>query len=93
MSAVCVYSLEDITKVMDGPFKELKKSCENWMNPEPVPTPRPGQVHIQSYYTNEPCYVIDMIFRYLFIFKVLYIILICRVYKMFTTYTSCIMFF
>lgn len=51
MSAVCVYSLEDITKVMDGPFKELKKSCENWMNPEPVPTPRPGQVHIQSYYT------------------------------------------
>ncbi|XP_017327856.2 semaphorin-4F [Ictalurus punctatus] len=43
MSAVCVYSLEDITKVMDGPFKELKKSCETWMNPEPVPTPRPGQ--------------------------------------------------
>ncbi|TSL41008.1 Semaphorin-4F [Bagarius yarrelli] len=43
MSAVCVYSLEEITKVMDGPFKELKKSCENWMNPEPVPTPRPGQ--------------------------------------------------
>ncbi|XP_076843409.1 LOW QUALITY PROTEIN: semaphorin-4F [Brachyhypopomus gauderio] len=43
MSAVCVYSLEDITKVLGGPFKELKKSCENWMNPEPVPTPRPGQ--------------------------------------------------
>uniref|UniRef100_W5LCZ3 Ssemaphorin 4F n=2 Tax=Astyanax mexicanus TaxID=7994 RepID=W5LCZ3_ASTMX len=43
MSAVCVYSLEDISKVMDGPFKELKKSCENWMNPEPVPSPRPGQ--------------------------------------------------
>lgn len=43
MSAVCVYSLNEITKVMDGPFKELKKSCENWMNPEPVPTPRPGQ--------------------------------------------------
>ncbi|CAB1351368.1 unnamed protein product, partial [Coregonus sp. 'balchen'] len=30
-------------KVMDGPFKELKKTCENWINPEPVPTPRPGQ--------------------------------------------------
>ncbi|XP_046707525.1 semaphorin-4F isoform X2 [Silurus meridionalis] len=43
MSAVCVYSLKDITKVMDGPFKELKRTCENWMNPEPVPTPRPGQ--------------------------------------------------
>ncbi|XP_062850318.1 semaphorin-4F [Trichomycterus rosablanca] len=43
MSAVCVYSLDDIIKVMNGPFKELKKSCENWMNPEPVPTPRPGQ--------------------------------------------------
>lgn len=59
MSAVCVYSLEDITKVMDGPFKELKKSCETWMNPEPVPTPRPGQVHSpQSYYTNEHYYII-----------------------------------
>ncbi|KAI4871996.1 hypothetical protein NFI96_018498, partial [Prochilodus magdalenae] len=43
MSAVCVYSLEEISKVMDGPFKELKKSCESWMNPEPVPSPRPGQ--------------------------------------------------
>ncbi|XP_012676066.1 semaphorin-4F [Clupea harengus] len=42
-SAVCVYSLADISKVMDGPFKELKKTCENWNNPEPVPTPRPGQ--------------------------------------------------
>lgn len=44
MSAVCVFSLSDISKVMDGPFKELKKTCENWINPEPVPTPRPGQV-------------------------------------------------
>ncbi|XP_051554223.1 semaphorin-4F-like isoform X1 [Myxocyprinus asiaticus] len=43
LSAVCVYSLEEITKVMNGPFKELKKSCENWINPEPIPTPRPGQ--------------------------------------------------
>ncbi|XP_016124933.1 semaphorin-4F isoform X2 [Sinocyclocheilus grahami] len=43
LSAVCVYSLEEITKVMNGPFKELKKTCENWINPEPIPTPRPGQ--------------------------------------------------
>ncbi|XP_055067833.2 semaphorin-4F isoform X2 [Misgurnus anguillicaudatus] len=43
LSAVCVYSLEEITKVMNGPYKELKKSCENWINPEPIPTPRPGQ--------------------------------------------------
>ncbi|XP_049424999.1 semaphorin-4F isoform X1 [Epinephelus fuscoguttatus] len=43
LSAVCVFSLSDISKVMDGPFKELKKTCENWINPEPVPTPRPGQ--------------------------------------------------
>ncbi|KAJ8261608.1 hypothetical protein GJAV_G00156240 [Gymnothorax javanicus] len=42
LSAVCVYSLAEISKVMDGPFKDLKK-CENWMNPDPVPTPRPGQ--------------------------------------------------
>lgn len=41
LSAVCVFSLADIGKVMDGPFKELKKPCENWINP--VPTPRPGQ--------------------------------------------------
>ncbi|XP_010885968.2 semaphorin-4F isoform X2 [Esox lucius] len=43
LSAVCVYSLSDISRVMDGPFKELRKTCENWINPEPVPTPRPGQ--------------------------------------------------
>lgn len=42
VSAVCVFSLSDINKVMDGPFKELKKH-DNWINPEPVPTPRPGQ--------------------------------------------------
>ena len=41
---MCVFSLSDINKVMDGPFKELKKTCENWINPEPVPRPRPGQV-------------------------------------------------
>ncbi|XP_031706590.1 semaphorin-4F [Anarrhichthys ocellatus] len=43
LSAVCVFSLSDISKVLDGPFKELKKTCENWIIPEPVPTPRPGQ--------------------------------------------------
>ncbi|KAM9826990.1 semaphorin-4F [Neosynchiropus ocellatus] len=43
LSAVCVFSLSDISKVMDGPFKELKKNCHNWINLEPVPTPRPGQ--------------------------------------------------
>ncbi|XP_028285383.1 semaphorin-4F isoform X2 [Parambassis ranga] len=43
LSAVCVFSLSDISKVMDGPFKERKKTCETWINPEPVPTPRPGQ--------------------------------------------------
>ncbi|XP_056431700.1 semaphorin-4F [Gadus chalcogrammus] len=43
LAAVCVFSLSDINKVMDGPFKELKKTCENWINPEPVPRPRPGQ--------------------------------------------------
>lgn len=42
VSAVCVFSLSDINKVLDGPFKELKK-YENWINPEPIPTPRPGQ--------------------------------------------------
>lgn len=44
LSAVCVFSLSDINKVLNGPFKELKKNNENWINPEPVPTPRPGQV-------------------------------------------------
>lgn len=44
LSAVCVFSLSDISKVLDGPFKELKKSCDNWINHEPIPSPRPGQV-------------------------------------------------
>ncbi|XP_028331096.1 semaphorin-4F [Gouania willdenowi] len=43
LSAVCVFSLSDINKVLNGPFKELKKNCENWINPDPVPSPRPGQ--------------------------------------------------
>uniref|UniRef100_A0A3B4H0S3 Semaphorin-4F-like n=1 Tax=Pundamilia nyererei TaxID=303518 RepID=A0A3B4H0S3_9CICH len=43
LSAVCVFSLSDISKVLDGPFKELKKSCDNWINHEPIPSPRPGQ--------------------------------------------------
>ncbi|CAL8377170.1 unnamed protein product [Boreogadus saida] len=43
LAAVCVFSPSDINQVMDGPFKELKKTCENWINPEPVPGPRPGQ--------------------------------------------------
>lgn len=47
VSAVCVFSLSDISKVMDGPFKELKKPYDNWINPDPVPTPRPGQVPTQ----------------------------------------------
>lgn len=56
LSAVCVFSLSDISKVLDGPFKELKKTCENWINPEPVPTPRPGQVlnHITTACTITP---------------------------------------
>lgn len=44
LSAVCVFSLSDISKVLDGPFKELKKTCDTWIGHEPVPTPRPGQV-------------------------------------------------
>ncbi|CAL8377164.1 unnamed protein product [Boreogadus saida] len=44
LAAVCVFSPSDINQVMDGPFKELKKTCENWINPEPVPGPRPGQL-------------------------------------------------
>lgn len=47
LSAVCVFSLSDINKVLNGPFKELKKNSENWINPEPVPSPRPGQVRNQ----------------------------------------------
>lgn len=54
LSAVCVFSLSDIIKVMDGPFKELKKTCENWINPEPVPTPRPGQVKTTAYVLSPP---------------------------------------
>ncbi|KAG7255208.1 hypothetical protein CRUP_032494 [Coryphaenoides rupestris] len=49
LSAVCVFSLSDINKVMDGPFKELKKTCDSWINPDPCPRPaRP------VYYTTLP---------------------------------------
>lgn len=51
---MCAYSLEDIKKVMAGPFKELKKNCENWNNPETIPSPRPGQVHCRSDSLSEP---------------------------------------
>ncbi len=65
LSAVCVFSLSDIIKVMDGPFKELKKTCENWINPEPVPTPRPGQVITTAYVLSPPLlYTMHFITRY-----------------------------
>ncbi|XP_068186536.1 semaphorin-4F-like [Antennarius striatus] len=43
VSAVCVFSLSDISNVMDGPYKERKETCHSCLNPEPVPIPRPGQ--------------------------------------------------
>lgn len=60
LSAVCVFSLSDINKVMNGPFKELKKNSENWINPEPVPTPRPGQVLNHNTLINKNNSIIDL---------------------------------
>lgn len=45
MSAVCVYSLADITKVFaTGGFRDMKRNCVNSGSSESVPDPRPGQV-------------------------------------------------
>ncbi|XP_042171483.1 semaphorin-4F isoform X1 [Oncorhynchus tshawytscha] len=44
VSAVCVYSLADITKVFaTGGFRDMKRNCVNSGNSESVPDPRPGQ--------------------------------------------------
>ncbi|MBN3313919.1 SEM4F protein, partial [Atractosteus spatula] len=43
VSAVCVYRLEDVGRVMSGSYKELKKNCESWSHQEPLLHPRPGQ--------------------------------------------------
>ncbi|CDR00465.1 unnamed protein product, partial [Oncorhynchus mykiss] len=44
VSAVCVYSLADITKVFaTGGFRDMKRNCVNSGSSESVPDPRPGQ--------------------------------------------------
>lgn len=51
-SAVCAFSLSDIVKVFDGPFKGQSSYDSNWL-PVPasqVPTPRPGACHQDSSY-------------------------------------------
>ena len=43
-SAVCSYSLRDISEIFNGQFKEQRSSSDNWLPVEPhmVPSPRPG---------------------------------------------------
>lgn len=44
-SAVCAFSLEDITKTFEGSFKEQEGLTSNWLPVlnSKVPDPRPGQ--------------------------------------------------
>lgn len=49
-SAVCAFSLQDITDTFEGSFKEQASISSNWMPVESskVPDPRPGQCHNDS---------------------------------------------
>ncbi|MEE6478881.1 hypothetical protein FKM82_012037 [Ascaphus truei] len=43
ISAVCQYSIQDIQRVFDGPFKEYHEHTKKWGQfSDPVPSPRPG---------------------------------------------------
>ncbi|KAM4678456.1 semaphorin-4C [Discoglossus pictus] len=43
VSAVCQYSIQDIQRVFNGPYKEYREQAQKWGRySDPVPTPRPG---------------------------------------------------
>ncbi|XP_063788069.1 semaphorin-4C [Pseudophryne corroboree] len=43
VSAVCQYSIQDIQKVFDGPYKEYREQAQKWGRySDSVPSPRPG---------------------------------------------------
>nr|XP_033806150.1 semaphorin-4C isoform X2 [Geotrypetes seraphini] len=43
MSAVCQYTIEDIQKVFEGPYKEYREQAQKWARySDQVPSPRPG---------------------------------------------------
>ncbi|XP_030057532.1 semaphorin-4C isoform X2 [Microcaecilia unicolor] len=43
MSAVCQYTIEDIQKVFEGPYKEYREQAQKWAQySDQVPSPRPG---------------------------------------------------
>ncbi|MEE6478872.1 hypothetical protein FKM82_012034 [Ascaphus truei] len=43
VSAVCQYSIQDIQRVFDGPYKEYREQAQKWGRySDPVPSPRPG---------------------------------------------------
>ncbi|XP_064409309.1 semaphorin-4F [Latimeria chalumnae] len=43
VSAICSYSLKDIIRALDGPFKEYKRECDKWTPySNTIPSPRPG---------------------------------------------------
>ncbi|XP_053573790.1 LOW QUALITY PROTEIN: semaphorin-4C [Bombina bombina] len=43
VSAVCQYSIQDIQRVFNGPYKEFREQAQKWGRySDPVPSPRPG---------------------------------------------------
>ena len=47
-SAVCAFTMRDISAAFDGQFKEQRTTSENWLAVEhhKVPSPRPGTICI-----------------------------------------------
>ena len=56
-SAVCAFTLGDVSRVFDGQFKEQRSTSDNWLAVEPhkVPSPRPGtrNLHSEEYFGAE----------------------------------------
>ncbi|KAG8440945.1 hypothetical protein GDO86_006617 [Hymenochirus boettgeri] len=56
VSAVCQYSIQDIQKVFDGPYKEYREQSQKWGRySDAVPSPRPGSC-ITNWHRNNGWY-------------------------------------
>ncbi|KAM4747708.1 semaphorin-4C [Rhinophrynus dorsalis] len=56
VSAICQYSIQDIQKVFDGPYKEYREQAQKWGRySDSVPSPRPGSC-ITDWHRNHGVY-------------------------------------
>ncbi|OCT89974.1 semaphorin 4C L homeolog isoform X1 [Xenopus laevis] len=56
VSAICQYSIQDIQKVFDGPYKEYREQSQKWGRySDSVPSPRPGSC-VTNWHRNHGVY-------------------------------------